>query len=406
MATVSIATVCTWIFSPTSTSCCRRRKDPGADSGDRALRQLAFSRPLIHTVYMLSDVAGKTVTVLELQKWLTNQPHIVMLVDVRNAVAKTVGQIPNSISLDATATPTWLQNTKNQTVVVYCSTGLRSASLVEEWQTLGHSHVVSLIGGFAAWEQAGLPITQHNRYARQMQLPQIGVSGQDKLLQSRVLIIGMGGLGCPVSQYLVASGVGHVGLVDFDKVELSNLQRQILFSESHIGKLKVDCAKSVLQNLNSDVQIITYPVRLTADNARTIIADYDIIVHGTDNFTTRYLVNEICHELRKPLVEGAVQEFGGQVAAFDFRTDGPCYQCVFPSVPPTDARLSCAEIGVLGVLPGMVGVLQATEVLKLILNLGQTLNHKLLIYDGLSATTKTLTLKKNPACPVCNHNPI
>lgn len=364
---------------------------------------------------MSSVDPAKTITVMELQKLLTTTPKVVQLLDVRDAFVRTQGQIPNSKTLDDTSIPNWVKNTKAPVqVVLYCAVGLRSASLAEEWQALGHTNVVSLTGGFNAWEQAGLPTetesipklspAQFQRYARQMQLPQVGLGGQEKLLQSRVLIIGMGGLGCPASQYLVASGVGHVGLVDFDKVELSNLQRQVLFRDSDIGQPKVDCAKRSLQNLNSDVQIKTYPVRLTADNARAFISEYDIIVHGTDNFATRYLVNQVCYDLQKPLVEGAVQEFGGQVAVFDFREVGPCYQCVFPSAPPADSRLSCNDIGVLGVLPGTIGVMQATEVLKLILNLGQTLQHKLLIYDGLTATSKILSIKQNPQCPICGLN--
>lgn len=350
---------------------------------------------------MVHNIAAKTISVTELQKLLTSQPAAVKVLDARESAQRTAGQIPNSEALVTNTPHNSIRDVKNQIVVVYCAAGLRSATLVEEWHAAGFTQTVSLVGGFTAWEQAGLPIAQQNRYARQMQLPQIGIGGQAKLLQSRVLIIGMGGLGCPASQYLVTSGVGHLGLVDFDKVELSNLQRQILFRETDIGKLKVDCAKRSLQNLNSDVQIQTYPVRLTKDNASAIIADYDIIVHGTDNFSTRYLVNQICHELHKPMVEAAVQEFGGQVAVFDFREEGPCYQCVFPSAPPLEARQSCIDIGVLGVVPGVIGVMQATEVLKLILNLGKPLRSQMLIYDGLAATSKTLQLKKNPLCQVC-----
>lgn len=355
----------------------------------------------------------KSITIQDLMTQLQSSPKSMRIIDIRDSFNGSFNQIPHSESVQKQNLHDVLLHSKDLLVVVYCQNGLQSSSVVDEWHELGHTNIQSLIGGFFLWEQAGFPTTQrhtltpdshHNaRYARQIQLPQIGPTGQNKILKSRILIVGMGGLGCPASQYLVASGVGQLGLVDFDCVDISNLQRQILFKESDVGKLKVDCAKSALQKLNSHVNIQTYPVRLDRDNAQSIFENYDIILQGTDSFKTRYIVNEMCREMHKPLIEGAVQEFSGHIAVFDFRReDSPCYQCVFPSPPPQDTRLSCSEIGVLGVLPGLIGTWQASETLKLILEIGQTLSHKLLLYDGLNNTQKTFTLQQNPQCPICH----
>ncbi len=248
------------------------------------------------------------------------------------------------------------------------------------------------------------------RYSRHLILPQIGMSGQKKLRAASVLIIGAGGLGCPLSLYLTAAGVGRLGLVDFDVVDRTNLQRQILYGESVVGVPKVEAAKERLQDLNPDVELEVYPLRLTSENALTIMEEYDLIVDGTDNFATRYLTNDASVLLGKPYIYGSVFRFEGQVSVFLSRSfngfeRGPCYRCLFPEPPPADAVPSCAEGGVLGVLPGMVGAIQATEAIKMIVGIGRPLIGRLLLIDTLSMDIRTVKIQRNPNCPVCGDQP-
>ena len=245
---------------------------------------------------------------------------------------------------------------------------------------------------------------QLERYKRHLFLEGVGAEGQEKLLASSVLLIGAGGLGSPAALYLAAAGVGRIGLVDFDRVDASNLQRQVLYTTRDVGEPKVDVAAARLSALNPDVDVRTHPVKLEAANARAILADYDVVLDGTDTFPSRYLASDLCVWLGKPLVYGSVMRFEGQVSVFDART-GPCYRCLFAEPPPPDLAPNCAEAGVLGVLPGVIGLLQATEVLKLLLGMGEPLIGRLLVYDALAMEFRRFKVPKDPACAVCGEKP-
>jgi molybdopterin/thiamine biosynthesis adenylyltransferase/rhodanese-related sulfurtransferase len=258
--------------------------------------------------------------------------------------------------------------------------------------------------------QVRLTNEQILRYSRHLILPEVGMTGQKKLRAASVLIIGAGGLGCPIALYLTAAGIGKLGLVDFDVVDKTNLQRQVLYGDSVVGVPKVEAAKERLSDLNPDVEIETYPVRLTSENALQIMADYDIIVDGTDNFPTRYLTNDASVLLGKPYVYGSIFRFEGQVSVFLSKPfngfeRGPCYRCLFPSPPPPGTVPTCAEGGVLGVLPGIVGALQAAEVIKLILGIGEPLIGRLMLIDTLRMDFRTVRIRRKPDCPVCGDNP-
>jgi len=296
----------------------------------------------------------------------------------------------------------------DQEVVVYCGVGARSALAAQTLQQMGYTNVWSLAGGFNRWKDEGLPwrppesltVEQRARYSRHILLPEVGEEGQVKLLESRVLLVGAGGLGSPAALYLAAAGVGTIGIVDFDVVDVSNLQRQILHNVDRIGQPKVDSARDTLTALNPDVKVVTYNTRLTADNVLDIFAEYDVIVDGADNFPTRYLVNDAALHLRKPVVHGSVFRFEGQVTVFDPYV-GPCYRCQFPEPPPPELAPSCAEAGVLGVVTGIIGSIQAIEVAKILLDIGEGLTGRLLIYDGLSQEFRTLRVRRDPECPAC-----
>ncbi len=245
---------------------------------------------------------------------------------------------------------------------------------------------------------------QFERYRRHLNLPEFGVLGQRRLLESRVLLIGAGGLGCPLAQYLAAAGVGTLGIVDFDVVEPSNLQRQVLFGTADLGRLKVEVARERIEAMNPDVNVRTYSERVTSDNALDLFRDYDVIVDGTDNFPTRYLSSDACVLLGKPTVYGAILRFEGQASSFD-ATRGPCYRCLFPEPPPPGSVPSCAEGGVLGILPGIIAMIQATETVKLLTGIGEPLIGRILTYDALSMKFQEYRLKKDPDCPACGTNP-
>jgi len=250
----------------------------------------------------------------------------------------------------------------------------------------------------------GLSQDQIARYSRHLLLPEVGVEGQEKLCAAKVLCIGTGGLGSPLGLYLAAAGIGKLGLVDFDVVDQSNLQRQIMHGESTVGKLKVDSAKNRLADINSDVEVLTYNVRLSSENAMEIFKDYDIIVDGTDNFPTRYLANDAAVLLGKPYIYGCILRFEGQASVF-YSKEGPCYRCLYPEPPPPGLVPSCAEGGVLGILPGIVGLIQATEVIKFILDKGETLVGRLMLFDALGMKFREMKLRKDKDCPICGENP-
>jgi len=253
-------------------------------------------------------------------------------------------------------------------------------------------------------QSAGLSKQEILRYSRHLIMPEVGMEGQLKLKKAKVLCIGTGGLGAPLGLYLAAAGVGRIGLVDFDTVDFTNLQRQVLFGTSDVGRPKITAAADRLRNLNPEIQIDAYEAQLTSENALELFKDYDIIVDGTDNFPTRYLVNDACVILGKPNVYGSIFRFEGQITVFGY-PDGPCYRCLYPEPPPPGLVPSCAEGGVLGVLPGIVGTIQAAETLKLIIGKGQPLVGRLLLFDALAMKFRELKLRKNPECPVCGTNP-
>jgi molybdopterin/thiamine biosynthesis adenylyltransferase/rhodanese-related sulfurtransferase len=300
---------------------------------------------------------------------------------------------------------------KSAPVVVYCAGGVRSAFATKTMGELGYTDVVSLIGGFNVWKDKGKPWStprtltpeQRNRYQRHLLLPEVGESGQQKLLDSKVLLLGAGGLGSPAALYLAAAGVGTIGIIDMDVVDASNLQRQILHNMERIGDRKVDSAKKTLTAMNPDVDVATYDVRLGADNVLDIIDGYDVIVDGTDNFPTRYLVNDASLLKRIPVVHGSIFRFEGQVTVFDPYI-GPCYRCMIPEPPPAELAPSCSEAGVLGVLPGIVGSIQALEAIKMLLGLGEPLVGRLLAFDALDESFRTFKVRRDPQCPACGEN--
>ncbi len=331
--------------------------------------------------------------------------------DVRELDEYEQGMIPGSVFIPRGHLESQVENkiTDRETpVVVYCAGGMRSAFAAKTLQDLGYHDVVSLAGGFGRWKDQGRPwITpavltpeQRNRYHRHLLLPEIGDSGQQKLLASKVLLLGAGGLGSPAALYLAAAGVGTLGIVDMDVVDASNLQRQILHNMERVGERKVDSAKKTLTAINPDVNVVTYDVRFGADNILDIIEGYDVVVDGTDNFPTRYLLNDASLLKHIPVVHGSIFRFEGQVTVFD-PYNGPCYRCLLPEPPPPELAPSCAEAGVLGVLPGIIGSIQALEAIKILLDLGDPLRGRLLAYDALEQSFRTFKVRRDPSCPAC-----
>ncbi len=298
---------------------------------------------------------------------------------------------------------------RDREVIVYCAGGTRSALAVRALEELGYSNVASMAGGFRGWKNAGYafdrPRTmspeQLKRYSRHIMLPEVGEIGQGKLLDAKVLCLGAGGLGSPSALYLAAAGVGTIGIVDDDVVDESNLQRQVLHNVERLGMPKVESARKTLQALNPDVQVVAYQERLTSENILEILKNYDLVVDGADNFPTRYLLNDAALKLGKPVVHASIFRFEGQVTTF-LPDEGPCYRCLYPDPPPPGMAPSCQEAGVLGVLPGIVGCLQANEALKLILGAGKSLSGRLLVFDALGTKFRTLKLRKDPECRVCS----
>jgi molybdopterin/thiamine biosynthesis adenylyltransferase/rhodanese-related sulfurtransferase len=293
-------------------------------------------------------------------------------------------------------------------VILYCAVGERSALAAQALGELGYSNVSSLAGGVERWKREGrqwdTPLTlrsdQRSRYSRHLLLPEVGEAGQSRLLDARVLLVGAGGLGSPAALYLAAAGVGTLGIIDHDVVDVSNLQRQILHGVDRIGSPKVESARQTLRNINPDVNVVTYKERLSADNAVDLVSQHDVIVDGADNFPTRYLLNDASLHARRPVVHGSVFRFEGQVTVFQPYA-GPCYRCLSAQPPPADLAPSCAEVGVLGVLPGIIGSIQALEVLKLLLQIGDPLVETLLAFDALDAEFRRLTFRRDPSCPAC-----
>ena len=339
-----------------------------------------------------------------------------LVVDVREQDEWDEGHIPGAVHIPRGNLESRIERAApdpTRPIIVYCSAGNRSAFAAKTLGELGYQDVVSLSGGFTDWKrngfpvqlQAGLDAQRRARYSRHLLIPEVGEEGQLKLLDSKILLIGAGGLGSPASLYLAAAGVGRIGIVDADVVDESNLQRQIVHSTERLGEPKVDSAKRTIEALNPDVQVVAYKERLTSENIERILADgWDVIVDGADNFPTRYLVNDasIWHGI--PVVHGSIYRFEGQVTVFQPGA-GPCYRCLFPAPPPPELAPSCAEGGVLGVLPGVIGSLQANEALKLALGIGEPLVGRLLLFDALASEFSEMKLRRDPDCPVCGEHP-
>ena len=334
-----------------------------------------------------------------------------VVLDVREPDEYEQGALPETLHIPRGTLETSVEGRipdKSSHVVVYCAGGTRSAFAAKTLQELGYTDVASVVGGFNRWKDEGrawsapqsLTPEQRNRYQRHLLLPEVGETGQLKLLDSKVLLLGAGGLGSPAALYLAAAGVGTIGIIDMDVVDASNLQRQILHNTDRIGERKVDSAKKTLTLINPDVNVVTFDVRLGADNVLDVIDGYDVIVDGTDNFPTRYLVNDASLLKRIPVVHGSIFRFEGQATVFN-PYEGPCYRCMIPEPPPAELAPSCAEAGVLGVLPGIIGSIQAIEAIKILLGIGDTLQGRLLAYDALEQGFRTFKVHRDPHCPAC-----
>ena len=299
----------------------------------------------------------------------------------------------------------------SQRVILYCRSGNRSGKAAQEMSELGYENVANVDGGILEWQEQGLPVVtaagltpeQRMRYSRHTLIPEVGVDGQIKLLNAKVLLIGAGGLGSPAALYLAAAGVGTLGIVDDDLVDESNLQRQVIHNTERVGTPKTESARKTIEALNPDVKVVEYRTRLDASNIIEIIEDYDVLVDGADNFPTRYLLNDASVRLRKPVVSASILTFDGQVSTF-VPYVGPCYRCLYPTPPPAELAPSCSENGVLGVMAGIMGLLQANEVTKLVIGIGEPLVGRLLLFEALSTSFTELKVRRDPDCPICGEN--
>lgn len=355
------------------------------------------------------------VSAQQVNELLKNNGKSPVLLDVRESDEWRQGHLEGALSLPRgfleikveTAVPN-----KNAPIIAYCAGGVRSLLAAKAMKEMGYQNVSSMAGGYAAWKNGGFKWVQDFqytpeqliRYSRHFLLPEVGEDGQAKLLQAKVLMIGAGGLGSPSAYYLAAAGVGTIGIIDNDVVDISNLQRQILHANDRVGMPKVESAKKTLEALNPDVKVVPYQAKLTSENALDIIKDYDLVVDGCDNFPTRYLVNDACVLTGKPNVHGSIFQFEGQATVF-YPGKGPCYRCLYPEPPPAEMAPSCAEAGVLGVLPGLIGVIEALEATKIILGRGETLVGRLLHFNTLTMEINTLKLRRDPNCPMCGDHP-
>ncbi|GCE12207.1 molybdopterin-synthase adenylyltransferase MoeB [Tengunoibacter tsumagoiensis] len=337
-----------------------------------------------------------------------------VLVDVREKIEWNEGYIPGAVHVPRGHLESQIEEVvpdKSEKVVLYCAGGVRSLMAATTLQQMGYKNVISMAGGFGQWKGGGYKFTlprtlsdaQSKRYSRHLLVPEVGEKGQLKLLDSKVLLIGAGGLGSPSALYLAAAGVGTIGIIDADTVDDSNLQRQVIHTTERIGQYKAESARKAINDLNPDVKVVTYIERLDETNVQKLVDEYDVILDGTDNFPTRYLLNDAAIIANKPVVHGSVFRFEGQVTVFK-PYDGPCYRCLYPEPPPPALAPSCAEAGVLGVLPGIIGLLQATEAIKLLLNIGEPLVGRILTYDALAGEFNEIRPYHNPQCPACGEN--
>jgi molybdopterin/thiamine biosynthesis adenylyltransferase/rhodanese-related sulfurtransferase len=339
-----------------------------------------------------------------------------VLIDVRENEEFAAGHIPGAVHVPRSYLESRIEGAvpdHDAHVILYCQSGNRSAWAAHTLrELLGYENVEHMTGGITLWKDRGydvdvpkaLTAEQRERYSRHLLIPEVGVEGQQRLLEAKVLLLGAGGLGSPTALYLAAAGVGTLGIVDDDEVDLSNLQRQVIHTTDRIGVPKVDSAEETISAINPDVEVVKYPVRLDASNIVEIIEGYDVIVDGLDNFPTRYLLNDASVRLDIPVVSAAILGFDGQLSVFKPH-DGPCYRCLFPEPPPAELAPSCGANGVLGVLPGTMGLLQATEVVKLVIGEGDPLIGRLLLYDALAATFTEVKVRRDPDCPICSRDP-
>ncbi|MDY7225297.1 molybdopterin-synthase adenylyltransferase MoeB [Hyalangium rubrum] len=360
---------------------------------------------------LLSNVKReiREVSVEEVRRLLDTRTPV-KLVDVRESDEHSAGRLPGALHIPRGYLELRIeeQARRDEALVVYCAGGTRSALAVRTLRDMGYENVASMAGGFNRWSDAAYPVEkplvlsaeQKERYRRHLILPEVGEAGQTKLLKSRVLLLGAGGLGSPAALYLAAAGVGTLGIVDMDVVDLSNLQRQVIHTRERQGQPKVESARAAIEALNPDVKVVPFAERLTSQNVLRILEGFDMVLDGGDNFPTRYLLNDACVVLKRPNIHGSIFRFEGQVTTF-VPGEGPCYRCLYPAPPPPELAPSCAEAGVLGVLPGIIGLMQANEALKLILGKGQPLTGRLLTFDALGTRFQELKLRRDPKCPVC-----
>ncbi len=339
-----------------------------------------------------------------------------VVVDVREQHEFEEGHIPGAVHVPRGHLESRIEGAsadRSAPIVLYCASGNRSALAADTLERqLGYENVESMTGGITLWKDRGFDVDvppaltpeQRSRYSRHLLLPEVGLEGQIKLLESKVLLLGAGGLGSPVALYLAAAGVGTLGIVDDDVVDVSNLQRQVIHTGSRVGEPKVDSAEQAIHDLNPGVEVVKWNTRLDASNIMEIIEGYDVIVDGVDNFPTRYLLNDATVRFQIPVVSASILGFDGQLAVFK-PYDGPCYRCLYPTPPPAELAPSCGANGVLGVLPGTMGLLQATEVIKLVTGSGDPLIGRLVLYDALATTFTDLKVRRDPECPICSRDP-
>lgn len=341
------------------------------------------------------------------------------LIDVREKVELiTEGFIGNPINIPLDEIQNQINMIKNKEseIVIYCSKGIRSLNALSIFMGNGFNNIYSLNGGFDNWKIENYPVMRSDnsndlflsdnnldRFKRQIKLKEIGLEGQKKLLNSKILVVGAGGLGSPILYYLASSGIGNIGIVDYDVVDLTNLHRQILHFNSDIGRLKTDSAKEKIKSINPVINVITFNQKIDQDNSEKIIKDFDLVIDGTDNFKTKYIINDTCYKLNIPYIYGSIQKFEGQVSLFTFKTNTPCYRCLFPETVENNSIPDCSEAGILGVLPGIIGTIQATEAIKCLLNIGDLLQGQLLLYNSLDVTLKKIKINRNLNCSLCNN---
>ena len=371
---------------------------------------IAGGSPTVQEV--LREIRGRVVEVTPAEvEAMRNGGDPVVLLDVRDREELEEGTLPGAVHLPKSFIELRVEQQvpdRETPIITYCAGGQRSLLAADGLARLGYRRVRSMAGGFGRWRDEGLPVARprlltpadRKRYLRHLSIPEVGEEGQVRLLESKVLLIGAGGLGCPGAFYLAAAGVGTLGVVDFDVVDETNLQRQILHTSDRVGTSKTESARKTLLALNPGVTVNPIEARLSSDNVESILSGYDVIVDGSDNFPTRYLVNDACVLLRKPCVHGSVYRFEGQVTVFR-PPEGPCYRCLYPEPPPPELAPSCADAGMLGVLPGVIGLMEAVEAIKLVLGIGRPLIGRLLLYDALTAEFHEMRIRRDPNCSYC-----